>query len=72
MDLQELFEQMVERCAYRMEIGDYMGEDGLMACGKCHSHKECKVISPNDKSIRIVGCICKCQAAAMRKEGTIK
>lgn len=70
--LQDLFEAMVERCAYRMEKGDYMGNDLLMACGKCHTHKECKIISPFTQKERIVGCLCKCEAEKLRREGTFK
>lgn len=73
MDLQEAFESLVERNAYRMEKGDYMNEDDLlMYCGKCFTKKECKVISPNDGTVRTVGCICQCHAERLRREGTIR
>lgn len=73
MDLQQMFEDMIERNKYRIEVGDYFDEETqLMCCGKCHSHKECRVTSPFDGSIKIVGCLCHCSAQKMRDEGSIR
>jgi len=73
VDLQRMFEDMIERNAYRIAVGDTMCEEtGLMMCGKCGTPRECKIVSPFDGRERIVGCLCKCQADQMRKEGTIK
>lgn len=73
MDLQEAFESMISRNAYRMAIGDYLNEEtGVMMCGSCHTAKECKVVSPFDQKERIVGCLCKCAAEKMRDEGSIR
>lgn len=63
MDLQKMFEDMVDRCAYRIEEGDYMGDDGLMYCGNCKGKKETKIINPFTKQPQIVGCACACQVA---------
>lgn len=73
MDLQQMFESMVERNSYRMAVGDYLNEEtGTMMCGKCFTPKECRVTSPFDGSVKIVGCLCKCAADKMRAEGSIR
>ena len=46
--------------------GDYVGEDNLYYCGKCRTKKQ-TVIHLFDKT-RIVPCVCKCRADAMRAE----
>ena len=45
---------------------DYVGEDNLYYCGKCHTKKQ-TVIHIFD-STRIVPCICKCQAEEIKAE----
>lgn len=73
VDLQQMFESLVERNGYRMEVGDFMNEENfLMYCGKCHTPKECKIVSPFDGKERIVGCLCSCEANRMREEGSIR
>lgn len=69
MDLQKMFEDMVERSAARMETGDYM-ENGLLYCVKCHTPKECRIEYPRG-TVRIVGCICKHVADDLRSKGVI-
>ena len=69
MDLQRMFEDMVERSAARMETGDFM-QEGLLHCVKCHTPKECRVEYPKG-NIRIVGCICQHVADEMRRKGVI-
>lgn len=44
--------------------GDYIGEDGLMHCGKCRTKKEC--IFP--LSGRYVPCICQCRKDELARE----
>ena len=55
-----------------MEEGDYVAEDGLIHCGKCHGKKQTRLPASaftNDREV-IVHCICKCQVEAeeRRKE----
>ena len=38
--------------------GDYIGPDGLLVCGKCGVHKQCRVTYGGRE--RIVGCLCRC------------
>jgi DNA replication protein DnaC len=46
--------------------GDYLGEDNLYYCGKCHTRKQTIVnIFGNTK---IVPCICECKAAEIKAE----
>lgn len=46
----------------QMEEGDYMGEDGLIHCGKCNGKKQTRLptslLTGKDMVVR---CICKCQ-----------
>lgn len=46
------------------EEGDYVGEDGFLMCGKCHTKKECRF----KLSGRMVPCTCDCQRAAYAAE----
>lgn len=55
-----------------MEEGDYVAEDGLIHCGKCHGKKQTRLPASafTDGKEVIVHCICKCQVEAneRRKE----
>lgn len=46
--------------------GDYLGEDNLYYCGKCHTRKQ-TVVNLLGKT-RIVACICECKAAEIKAE----
>lgn len=46
--------------AIRAEEGDYIGEDGLLYCHKCHTKKQTEVNILGN--IRRPMCLCKCQA----------
>lgn len=37
----------------------YLGEDGLLYCGKCHTPVQCRITFEGNE--RIMPCICKCQ-----------
>lgn len=47
----------------QMEEGDYMGEDGLIHCGKCNGKKQTRLPASllTDGRDMVVRCICKCQ-----------
>ena len=47
--------------------GDYINENGLLTCGKCHTPKRSRISLPNDKTMIVVA-QCKCQADADRRE----
>ncbi len=46
--------------------GDYLGDDNLYYCGKCHTRKQTAVVVFGAE--RIVPCICKCRADAIKRE----
>lgn len=52
--------------AIRAEEGDYIGEDGLLYCHKCHTKKQTEVQFP--WGIRRPMCMCKCMAAKRAAE----
>lgn len=45
---------------------DYIGENGLWYCGKCHTPKQCKF--PALGKVHIVFCICKCKIEQRDRE----
>lgn len=46
--------------------GDYLGEDNLYYCGKCHTRKQTVIELFGTK--RIAPCICKCRAEELKAE----
>ena len=70
--MENTFEIIIEKLAGRaavaipVESGDYLGDDGLLYCGKCHTKKQTrvevlgKVITPM--------CMCKCRAEKREAE----
>lgn len=46
--------------------GDYLGSDNLYYCGKCHTRKQTGVVVFGAE--RVVPCICKCKADAIKRE----
>ena len=53
----------------RMDKGDYIGEDGLLHCGKCKGKKQTRLPASdftNGKEV-VVSCICKCQVEENRR-----
>lgn len=70
------FEKFVEDLQVNSQLesaatGDYVGEDGLLYCGKCHTAKQVKVNLKG--TIRKFRCICKCEKEEIdRKEKEIK
>ncbi|MDO5416465.1 MAG: ATP-binding protein [Lachnospiraceae bacterium] len=49
-----------------LQEGEYVGTDGLIYCGKCHTPVQCKV-DYFGKS-RILPCICKCRKEELEQE----
>ncbi len=50
-----------DRIQFQKEPGpeQYLGEDGLIYCGKCHTPVQCRITFEGKE--RIMPCICKCQ-----------
>ncbi|GFH94227.1 primosomal protein DnaI [Lachnospiraceae bacterium] len=64
---------IVANSAATMETGDYIGDGGLLYCGKCHTRKERVVTFPAglmgpEEVERKVPCVCTCRQEAMAKE----
>lgn len=64
----DAFEMIIEKAKETNNIveGDYIGDDNLYYCGKCNTRKQ-TVVTLLDKT-RVVPCICKCKADAIRRE----
>jgi DNA replication protein DnaC len=63
-ELADVFESIAKVAmeANKAEEGDYVGEDGLLYCGKCHTPKQCRVNNPFEEGridIRYIPCKCK-------------
>lgn len=60
--------QAIRDSSVFMEDGDYIGEDGLVYCGKCNTKKQTVVKLPpgifGTESERKVPCVCRCQKEA--------
>lgn len=53
----------------QVENGDYIGENGLYYCGKCHTPKQCKVENPFFAGrYDIRHCMCKCMNEKRERE----
>ena len=62
MDVKQMVDALEARAAQaiKAEEGDYIGEDGLLYCHKCHTRKQTEVMLFG--SIRRPMCMCKCMA----------
>lgn len=61
MDLKGAIDGIIEQGKLRIKAneGDYIGEDGLLYCGNCHTKKQTEVTIFGE--IRRPMCLCKCQ-----------
>jgi DNA replication protein DnaC len=62
------FETIIEKAKETANIveGDYLAEDNLYYCGKCHTRKQTVVTLFGDT--KVVPCICECKAAEIKAE----
>jgi len=49
--------------------GDYIGDDGLLYCGKCHTRKQRKITIC--KIEKVVPVVCQCRAAELKRQKEI-
>ena len=58
--VQEVFSILAARAEEAIPVhdSDYLGEDGLLICGKCHTPKQCRPFPDSDFAVY---CLCKCQ-----------
>lgn len=66
-DIMSILPQDIEEV--QKNIGDYIGEDGLLYCGKCKGKKQTRlpVTLLTEGREAVVRCICKCQAEENRR-----
>lgn len=60
--LEELAKQGV-----KINEGDYIGDDGLLYCGKCHTRKQVRIKMFNGKEVTPC-CLCKCESEKAEQE----
>jgi DNA replication protein DnaC len=68
MSIQQAVDNLIEKSktAIQKNEGDYVGEDGLLYCGKCHTKKQTEVMVFGMK--RRPMCLCKCETEKRDKE----
>lgn len=68
MSVQNAVESLIERSKTAIPTNDcdYISEDGLLYCGKCHTKKQTEVMLFG--TIRRPMCLCKCEAEKRDKE----
>lgn len=68
MDVKAMVDVLEAKAAesIRAEEGDYIGEDGLLYCGKCKTRKQTEVNILG--MIRRQMCVCKCEAEKLKRE----
>ena len=47
--------------------GDYVGEDGLIYCGKCHTPKQHRIVFLGEEKIPGIPCRCEAEEIARRE-----
>lgn len=66
--------EVLKNCPH--EEGDYVGDDGLLYCGKCHTPKTCKVKWPFSKddhpAEKIFPIMCKCSREKKEQEEALR
>lgn len=68
MDIENIIDELAKKSAQaiKTEEGDYIGEDGLLYCGKCRTKKQTRInILGKEKTPY---CLCKCQAEKRDQE----
>lgn len=62
MDFTEIIIKSAMQNKTPVNSGDYIGDNGILYCGKCHTQKQFEL-----KGV-LVPCVCKCQAAEQKSE----
>lgn len=64
-------DHIIQETEMELEDGDYIGENGLIYCGKCNTHKERIIDLPasiyGSGQKRKVHCMCKCEQEAQER-----
>ena len=66
--LGDVFENIIDTCNAntKTNAGDYVGEDGLLYCGKCNTKKQVEFTIFG--KVRRPMCLCKCEQERLEKE----
>lgn len=66
--ISEVMGRLIDTCDANIKTndGDYVGEDGLLYCGKCHTRKQAEIILLGQ--IRRPMCLCSCEQERLEKE----
>lgn len=64
--MMKALEALAER-GIKINEGDYIGDDGLLYCGKCHTRKQVRLKQPDGTEITPM-CLCQCEVAARDAE----
>ena len=61
MDFMSIVNDTIKKAEefYTAQTDDFIGADGLIYCGKCHTQKQCRINILGKE--RIVYCLCECQ-----------
>lgn len=65
--LTSVIDRMTEN-AGDQQPGDYVGEDGLLYCGKCQTRKQVRAHIPSMNIDRVVSCLCRCKGEERDRE----
>lgn len=57
----------VSESAIPVNDGDYIDDEGLLCCGKCHTRKQTIIVLANGKQLK-PRCVCKCEQERMHAE----
>lgn len=57
-----------EKNASQSFCDDYVGKNGLLYCGKCHTRKQSRIYSPLHNEYMIVHVLCQCEQELRKKE----
>lgn len=68
MDIQKSIDKLIDKSKTAIPVndGDYIGESGLLYCGKCNNPKQCVIEVFGE--IKKPYCLCKCEAEKRDKE----
>lgn len=68
MNITNFISDLEKKAAERIttEPDDYIGEDGLLYCGKCHTKKQTRIFLLGDE--RTPPCLCKCRQEQRERE----
>ena len=67
-DFKMVMDSIIDKARETANIveGDYIGDDNLYYCGKCHTKKQ-TVVTMFGKT-KVVPCVCECRAAEIKAE----